>query len=142
MKDVLDLIGRIFISFIFLYDAWDSIVFYQQTKDRMTEYGLLWQQDILLSGSITLMLVGGIFLLLGYRSALAGILLLIYWLPLTFIVYAFWTIPEVDLRRVTAVMFMKNIAIAGGLLLVIVNGSGRYSLKRLIDRRRLDVKNI
>lgn len=142
MRDVLDLIGRIFISFIFLYDAWDSIVFYQQTKDRMTEYGLVWQQDLLLSGSISLMLIGGIFLLLGYRSSLAGILLLIYWIPLTFIIYAFWTIPEVELRRVTAVMFMKNIAIAGGLLLVIVNGSGRYSLKRLIDRRRLDVKNI
>ena len=139
---MLDLIGRIFISFIFLYDAWDSIVFYQQTKDRMTEYGLVWQQDLLLSGSISLMLIGGIFLLLGYRSSLAGILLLIYWIPLTFIIYAFWTIPEVELRRVTAVMFMKNIAIAGGLLLVIVNGSGRYSLKRLIDRRRLDVKNI
>ena len=142
MKDVLDLIGRIFLSFIFLYDAWDSIVFYQQTKSKMLEYGLAWQQDLLLSGSIALMLIGGVFLLLGYRAALAGMLLLIYWLPLTFILYSFWNIPEVDVRRVTAVMFMKNIAIAGGLLLVIVNGSGKYSLKRLIDRRRLDVKNI
>jgi putative oxidoreductase len=142
MKDVLDLIGRIFLSFIFLYDAYDSIAFYNQTKDKMTEYGLVWQQDLLLSGSILLMLVGGIFLLLGYRASLAGILLLIYWIPLTFVVYAFWNEPDVLERRFLGVMFMKNIAIAGGLLLVIVNGSGRFSLKRLIDRRRLDVKNI
>lgn len=142
MKDILDLIGRIFLSFIFLYDAYDSIAFYSQTKVKMTDYGLVWQQDLLLSGSIFLLIAGGVFLLLGYRSSLAAVLLLIYWIPLTFIVYSFWSESEVVSQRIQGVMFMKNIAIAGGLLLVIVNGSGRYSLKRLFDRRRIDVKNI
>lgn len=142
MKDILDLIGRIFLSFIFLYDAYDSIAFYSQTKGRMTDYGLVWQQDLLLSGAIFLLIAGGVFLLLGYRSSLAAVLLLIYWIPLTFIVYSFWSESEVVSQRIQGVMFMKNIAIAGGLLLVIVNGSGRYSLKRLFDRRRIDVKNI
>lgn len=142
MKDILDLLGRFFLSFIFLYEAWDSIAFYGKTKLRMEEYGLVLQTDLLLIGSVILMVVGGIFLLLGYRSSFASILLLIYWIPLTFILYSFWFEPDIEARRFMAVNFMKNIAIAGGLLLVIVNGSGRFSLKRLIDRRRLNLKDI
>jgi putative oxidoreductase len=142
MKDILDLLGRFFLSFIFLYEAWDSIAFYGKTKLRMEEFGLVWQTDLMLISSIILMVVGGVFLLLGYRASLASILLLIYWVPLTFILYSFWFEPDVETRRFLAVMFMKNTAIAGGLLLVIVNGSGKYSLKRLIDRRRINIKDI
>ena len=142
MRDILDFLGRFFLSFIFLYDAYDSIAFYGKTKQAMTNYGLVWQQDLLLSGSIFLMILGGVFLLLGYRVSFASVLLLLYWIPLTFVVYSFWNEPMIETRRFLGVMFMKNIAIAGGLLLVIVNGSGKYSLKRLIDRRRIDVKDI
>ncbi len=142
MKDILDFLGRFFLSFIFLYEAYDSIAFYGKTKLRMEEFGLLWQTDLLLIFSVILMVIGGVFLLLGYRVSLASILLLIYWIPLTFILYSFWFEPDVETRREEAVMFMRNIAIAGGLLLVIVNGSGRFSLKRLIDRRRINVKDI
>jgi len=38
----------------------------------------------------------------------------------------------VKVQRIQAIMFMKNIAIMGGLLMIIVNGSGRYSIKRLL----------
>ncbi|NJN33053.1 MAG: DoxX family protein, partial [Saprospiraceae bacterium] len=38
---------------------------------------------------------------------------------------------EDDARRNVSLHFMKNIAIVGGLLIVVVNGSGRYSIKRL-----------
>jgi len=42
MRDLADLIGRICISAIFLYEAYDSIVFFNSTKKTMSEYGLLW----------------------------------------------------------------------------------------------------
>lgn len=130
MKDIGDLLGRIFLSFIFLYEAYDSIFYMKPTKATMTEYGITWQQDFLLFGAIALLMLGGLMILSGYRSSLGAFMLLLYWVPVTFIVHSFWNDPP-DKERLQAILFMKNIAITGGLLMVWVNGSGRFSIKRL-----------
>ncbi len=131
MKDFLDLLGRIFISTIFLYEAYDSIYYFHMTKATMTMYGLMWRQDMLLVGAIILLVLGGLMVLIGYRSSFGAILLMLYYIPVTLIVHSFWNDP-VKVQRIQAIMFMKNIAIMGGLLMIIVNGSGRYSIKRLL----------
>jgi uncharacterized membrane protein YphA (DoxX/SURF4 family) len=77
-----------------------------------------------------LLLIGGVLILLGYRMGLAGFLILAYWLPVTFIVYSFWNDPP-DEVRLHAIIFAKNLAIAGGVLLLMIKGSGKYSVKRL-----------
>lgn len=131
MKDILDLLARILLSAIFLYEAYDSAVFYKKTQNTMSEYGLTWQPDTLLVLAIILLSVGGIFLLIGYRTTLASIFLLAYWLPVTFIVYSWWNDP-LEYQRLHSIVFMKNLAVAGGLLMILIHGSGRYSVKRLI----------
>ena len=143
MKDIFDLLARVLLSIIFLFDAYDSIFYFDKTKAKMTEYGLTWNQDFLLYTGIFVLLLGGILLLLGYRTRLGVSLLLIYLIPVTFIVHAFWKVPfecmaEVECfqieqiyRRVQSILFMKNLAIVGGLLMVWINGSGRWSVKRL-----------
>lgn len=138
------------LAFIFLYEAYDSIFFFKETKLKMTEHGLSWNQDILLYGAIALLILGGLMVLTGYRSSLGAFLLLLYWVPVTFIVHDFWNLQKecpveftcFDLkgkeitvleyyRRTQSILFMKNIAIMGGLLMIWVNGSGRYSIRRL-----------
>ncbi len=136
MKDVVDLVGRILLSFIFIYEAIDSMLYFRKTKDLMTEYGLTFQQDMLLIGAIFLLLLGGTLVLLGYRTSFGAILILLYWLPVTFIVHSFWNDTD-PVRRLEAILFMKNIAITGGLLLVMVNTSGKYSIKTLLANTRV-----
>ena len=136
MKDIFDLLGRVCIAFIFLYDAFDSIFYLKATKAAMTHYGLTWNQDLLLYGAIFLLLTGGTLVLIGYRTGLGASMLLIYWIPVTLIAHSFWNDPEPQ-RRLEAIMFMKNIAIMGGLLIVLVNGSGKYSIKRLFATARV-----
>lgn len=136
MKDILDLLGRILISFIFLFDAYDTIFYFQDTKETMMSYGLTWRPDMLLFGGIFILLLGGTLVLIGYRASFGAILLLIYWVPVTFIVHSFWNDPE-EIRRIQSVLFMKNLAIVGGLLMVLVNGSGRYSVRRLFATFRV-----
>ena len=147
MKNFIDLLARILLAFIFIFEAYDSIFFFKETKVKMDFYGLTWKPDFLLYGAIVLLVLGGLMILSGYRSSLGAFLLLLYWVPVTFIVHDFWKIPfeckmqvscpqlqmegtEV-FRRLQAVLFMKNLAIVGGLLMVMVNGSGRFSVKRL-----------
>jgi len=147
VKNITDLVGRALLAFIFLYEAYDSIFFFKDTKQRMLDYGLTWQPEFLLYGAIVLLVLGGLMVLTGYRSSFGAALLLLYWIPVTFIVHHYWTLPfdcmmtfdcpdiplqgEMIYRRLQAVMFMKNLAITGGLLMIMANGSGKHSVRRL-----------
>jgi len=131
MRDITDLIGRILLSAIFFFEAIDSALYFEKTRDSMTHHGLTWNQDMLLYGAILFLLMGGTMVLLGYRSSLGAILLLMYWIPVTFIVHDFWAYPE-DQIRLQKILFMKDMAIIGGLLMLLGKGSGRYSVKRLL----------
>lgn len=136
MKDIADLLGRIFISLIFIYEVIDSIVFYDNTKATMTDYGLTWQQDIILIAAISLLVLGATLVLIGYLSRLGATFLLIYYIVFTFYVYSFWNDPEA-VKRLNALYFMRNLAVCGGLLILMANGAGKYSVKRLIHVMRL-----
>jgi len=136
MKEIADLLARIFVSFIFSYEAFDSVVFFRNTKETMTLYGVTWQQDILLSGVIFVLIVGSILILLGYYSRIGAFLILLYWLPFTFIIYSFWNDP-IELRRIHSLYFMRNMGVTAALLLILVNGSGKYSVRRMLHVLRL-----
>lgn len=136
MKDIADLLGRVLIGFIFLYEALDSIFYFHSTKETLIAYGLEWRPGILLSIAIFLLLVGSTMVIIGYYSSVGAWLLLLYWLPFNFIVYSFWNDPE-DMQRINGLYFMRGMAIVGGLLILIANGSGKYSVKRLIHVMRL-----
>ena len=136
MKDWTDLIGRIFLSAMFLFEGYDSIKFYKTTQELMIEYGLTWKTEMLLSGSIFALILGGLMILLGYRPKLGAGLLLMYWLPVTLIRYSFWNDPEPIVREQT-IHFFKNMAITGGLIVVLLNGTGRFSIRKLISTTKV-----
>ncbi|MFT4761481.1 MAG: putative oxidoreductase [Paraglaciecola sp.] len=143
MKNFVDLLARILLATIFFYEAYDAIFFADATKTAMAAHRLTWNADMLLRGGTFVLVLGAVLLLIGYRVALGVTLLLMYLIPTTFIAHAFWTVPldctamatclegEEIYRRMQAIMFMKNLAIIGGLLVVWVNGSGKWSVKRL-----------
>jgi putative oxidoreductase len=136
MREIADLLGRVFISLIFLYEAYDSMVFFNSTKRTMTEYGLTWNQDTLLITSIVGLLLGGIFVLIGFQARFGASMLFIYYMIVTLVLYSFWDDPH-PIHRINAMHFMKNLAIMGGLLIIMVNGSGKYSVKRLLSYTKL-----
>jgi putative oxidoreductase len=131
MKDIFELMGRIFIAFVFIYEALDALVFFEKTKMTMTVYGITWQQDFVLTSLIFILLLGGFLVLIGYYASVGSVLLLLYWLPYTLIVYSFWDDP-IELKRLHALYFMRNLALCGGLMLLLANGAGKYSIKRLL----------
>lgn len=137
MRDITDLIGRIFLSAIFLFEAFDTMLYFDKTRQTMEQYGLNSNQDMLLYGAVFLLLVGGIMVLVGYRSTLGAIMLLIYWVPITFIIHDFWNSPQ-EQTRLQSILFMKDIAIIGGLLMLVGKGSGRYSIRKLLATTRVN----
>lgn len=136
MKDYIDLLARVMIAFIFLYEAYDSIVFFKNTKETMTAYGIHWRQDLLLIGVIFLLIVGSILILIGYYASVGAFMILLYWIPFTFIVYSFWNDP-IELRRINSLYFMRNIGTTAALLLLMANGAAGFSVRRIIHVLRL-----
>ena len=136
MKGISDLLGRIFLGIIFIYEGLDTLFFYEQTKDTMADYGITFWPDVLLIAVLTILFVGAFLVVIGYYARIGAFLLILYWLPFTLIVYSFWNDPP-DLQRVHALYFMRNLAVLGGLLLLLANGSGEYSVRRLIHVMRL-----
>ena len=137
MKDITDLIGRLFLSAIFFFEAIDTSTSRTDTYMLMNRYGFTWQQDFLYNSAIFVLVLGAILVAIGYRTGLGATLILIYWLPITFTVYSFWMAGESH-RNFELMMFMKNIAIAGGLMILAVNGAGKFSIKRLLATTRIN----
>ncbi|MFT6937617.1 MAG: putative oxidoreductase [Saprospiraceae bacterium] len=73
------------------------------------------------------MILGGLLVLFGYRAKLGAALLLAFMIPVTAI---FYTDNFSDPLEQT--MFVKNVAIIGGLMMILVNGSGKFSVKKLL----------
>lgn len=136
MKGISDLLGRIFLGIIFVYEGLDTLFFYEQTKATMAEYGITFAPDILLILTLSTLFLGAFLVIIGYFSRVGAFLLMLYWLPFTLFVYDFWNAPP-DLQRLNALYFMRNLAVLGGLLLLLANGSGQYSVRRLIHVMRL-----
>lgn len=136
MKDIADLLGRICLSIIFLFEAINSILFYDGTVETMRLYGVTFWPNLWLSIAICGLILGSVLMMVGYFARIGATLCLLYWLPFTFIVYSFWNDPP-DTEQLSFLRFTTNMAVAGGLLLLLANGSGKYSVKRLIHRLRL-----
>ncbi|MFT5834824.1 MAG: putative oxidoreductase [Cognaticolwellia sp.] len=127
MKDIFDLIGRILLATTFLLAAYQYIADFQEAKEAIVANGITFRPSLLLRGSIFCLILGGLLVLFGYRAKLGAALLLAFMIPVTAI---FYTDNFSDPLEQT--MFVKNVAIIGGLMMILVNGSGKFSVKKLL----------
>lgn len=75
-----------------------------------------------------LALVGGLSVLLGYRARLGAVLLVVFLVPVTFMMHKFWAVSDPAMAQMQQVMFMKNLALTGAALLIAYFGAGPVSL--------------
>lgn len=133
MKDIIELVGRIFLAAVFLFEAYVGLIYFEDTKASMLEYGISWQRDFWVYAIIFLLILASTLLILGYKVRLGAFLLLVYWIPAMVITYKFWDLADdVLLRRTNLIGFIRSQAIVGGLLLLMANGAGKYSVRRLV----------
>ena len=136
MKNSADLIGRILMGLFFFYEAFDTMVFFDDTRETLTSYGINFAQDFLIVCSIIILLIGAIMVIIGYYASIGALLLFIYWLVFTIVVYSFWNEPE-ETKSLYMVSFMRNLALCGGLLILVANGAKQFSVKRILHVMRL-----
>ena len=88
--------------------------------------------ELLVPASGVLAFLGGLAVLLGWRARLGAAMLVAFLVPVTLSMHAFWTVKDPMMAQMQFAMFMKNLGLLGGALIVAHLGAGPYSL----DARR------
>ncbi|WP_347277734.1 DoxX family protein [Oculatella sp. FACHB-28] len=122
-RDIVPLIARILLSSIYLVSGVNKILNPVGTQEYMAANGMFWT-GLFLVAAIAIELAGGLSLLLGYKTRLGAIALVIFLIPATLIFHTNFADP------IQQIMFLKNLGLLGGLLLVMQYGPGRISLDR------------
>ena len=124
------LIGRLLLSNLFIVSGFKKITGFAGTAGYMAakmpslDLGVI---KILLVITIAVELGGGLMVLLGWQARWAATALLVWMIPVTYIFHAYWGLPP-DQMQMQFINFQKNMAIMGGMLYIIAQGPGRYSL--------------
>lgn len=117
--DVLALVGRLFVSIIFLASAFGKITNFDGTLQFMDAHGLP-AVNLLCVGAILVEALGAVALILGYKTRWGAAALAVFLVAATWV---FHTGPDQRIH------LLKNLAILGALLNLIAQGPGAISLE-------------
>ncbi len=132
IENTVNLIGRILVASLFLPAGISKLMGFDGTVAYFGSLGLV-LPAALAALVIAIEVVGGITLVLGYKAQMTAIILALFTLGASIIGHAYWALPA-DQVFVAKLLFYKNIAIIGGLLILASVGAGKLSL----DRSKLD----
>ena len=121
MANFIDLIGRIFISSVFLLSGYNKIFSYENTVTWMEGYGV---PGFLLWPTIVLEIVLPILIIIGYKTQLSAILLAIFSITTAIIFHLDFS------NQMQIVAFLKNLGLAGGFLFIAINGPKDFAVER------------
>jgi len=122
------LVGRILIALIFILSGFGKIAGFEGTAGYIASKGLPLPQ-LLTIVAILIELGGGLMLVLGWKARWAAAAMLVFTALAALIFHNFWAVPP-DQAQNQMIHFMKNISMMGGLLYVLVHGSGPLSLSK------------
>ena len=121
MINLVDLIGRILISTLFLLNGILKISNYEGAISWMESFGV---PEFLLIPAIILEMIAPILIIIGYKTKIAAAALSIFCIATAIIFHNNFG------DQMQLIAFMKNIALAGGFLFLVVNGAKGYCLDK------------
>ena len=124
MKNILDLVGRVFISLVFLLSGFNKIGNYEGTVDWMESFDI---PGIFLIPAIILEIAAPILIMVGYKVKISAALLSLFCIATALIFHNDFS------NQMQFISFMKNIGLAGGFLFLVVNGAKDFSLDKKLS---------
>ena len=125
MANILDLLGRILISALFLLSGVFKISNYDGSVDWMESFGI---PEMLIIPAIILEVIGPILIIIGYKVRIAAGFLSLFCILTAIIFHNDFS----DQMQFTS--FLKNIALAGGFLFIVINGTKDLSIEKKFSK--------
>lgn len=130
VQDTLNLAARLLIVALFLPAGIGKLTGFDGTVGYIASVGL----PLAAVGAVLAVVVeigASLALLAGFGTRVASVVLAVFTLAASVFFHAYWAMPA-DQAYVNQLLFFKNIAVIGGLLMLVAYGAGRWSL----DARR------
>ena len=121
---ILELVGRIFISLIFLLAGVGKIFNYEGTIGYMESYGI---PGYLLIPAIVIEILFPLLVIIGYKTKFSAMILSLFAILLAVIFHTDFS------NKMQLMSFLKNFAIAGCFLIIFVRGAGKYSIDQRLN---------
>jgi putative oxidoreductase len=125
LRNVAELGGRVLLSALFLTSGLGKIGAYAGTAAYMSALGV---PGALLPAVIATEVLGAIALIVGWKTRVTAFLLAGFTLLAGLVFHRNFA------DQIQAIMFLKNVAISGGLLLLVAHGAGALSLDHRFSR--------
>ena len=126
MKNILDLTGRILISLLFLLNGFSKINNYEGVVDWMEGFGM---PGILILPAIVIEIICPILIIIGYQVRFSAAFLAIFCIGTAIIFHNDFS------NQMQFIAFMKNFALAGGFLFLVLNGARDFSLDKKFKKK-------
>ena len=121
---VIEVLGRIFLSAIFLINGVGKIFNYEETIGYMESFGV---PGYLLVPAIIIEILFPLLVIIGYKTKLAALVLALFAALLAIIFHTDFS------NQMQLMSFLKNFAIAGGFLIIFIRGAGKYSIDQRLN---------
>ena len=121
MVNVLDLVGRIFISALFLISAFNKIFNLDGSIGWMEGYGV---PGFLIFPAIAVEIILPVLVIVGYQARIAAGVLAVFCLMTAFLFHFDFA------NQSQLVSFLKNIGLAGGFLFIVANGTKDWAVDK------------
>lgn len=129
------LIGRWVLAWFFLSAAWERAHEWGATIDLMALQHIP-AQSPLLALALIAMITGSLTLVLGYHTRHGALLLFAFTVIVTLLMHDFWHVHDPVVRAADYRVFARNLAVAGGLLLLVGMGPGPIAIDNRVDRKK------
>jgi putative oxidoreductase len=130
LQNPLSLVGRLLLAALFLPAGIGKISGFAGTAGYIASKGLP-LPEVGAAIAILVEIGGGLALIAGFGTRAAALVLALFTLAASFIFHNYWGVPA-EQAFVQQLMFFKNIAVVGGLLVLAAHGAGAWS----VDARR------
>ena len=127
---VIEVLGRIFLSTLFLIEGTNKIFNYEGIIQYMENFGV---PEYLAIPAIILEILFPLLLIIGYQTKIAALVMMIFTIVVAII---FHTNFDDHMQFIT---FFKDIAIAGGFIIIFVNGAGKFSVDYKLKSNKTNV---
>lgn len=122
-NSIVILISRVFLAILFILAGWSKLTGLDGTAQYFSAIGLpMPMVTAVIVGLIEF--VGGLAILIGFQTRIAAVVVALFTIGATLVAHMDFA------EGMNALMAQKNLAIAGGLLLLAVTGAGAYSVDR------------
>jgi putative oxidoreductase len=127
------LVGRILIALIFVVSGFGKISGFEGIVGYIASKGLPLPEFAAMA-AVVIELGGGLMVMFGWKARWAAAAMFVFTAVAALIFHNFWAVPAAQSQN-QMIHFMKNVSMLGGLLYVIVYGSGPLSVDSSRDRR-------